>query len=81
MENFDEKIIFGWQCPVCGTVNAPWVSKCPCSKKGAVKFVAIPKCTNCDKYDKYNSNCTAKNRIVASTDCCSCWESRGLFNG
>lgn len=23
----------GWQCPVCGKVNAPWVAQCPCDGK------------------------------------------------
>lgn len=23
----------GWQCPVCGSVNAPWVAQCPCGGK------------------------------------------------
>lgn len=23
----------GWQCPVCGTVNAPWKSTCNCKKR------------------------------------------------
>ena len=23
----------GWQCPVCGQVNAPWISQCPCNGK------------------------------------------------
>lgn len=22
----------GWQCPVCGRGNAPWVSTCPCTR-------------------------------------------------
>lgn len=20
----------GWQCPVCGSVNSPWTTQCPC---------------------------------------------------
>lgn len=20
----------GWQCPICGAVNAPWAMQCPC---------------------------------------------------
>ena len=23
----------GWQCPVCGEVNAPFVTQCPCGGK------------------------------------------------
>ena len=24
---------YGWVCPVCGKVNAPWVDACNCHKK------------------------------------------------
>ncbi len=31
----DETIVkggpVGWRCPVCGRVNAPWITVCPCS--------------------------------------------------
>jgi rRNA processing protein Gar1 len=29
----DNKINVGWVCPVCGRVNAPFISVCPCSFK------------------------------------------------
>lgn len=24
-------ITYGWVCPKCGSVNAPWAAMCPCS--------------------------------------------------
>ena len=24
---------YGWVCPVCGKVNAPWASQCTCNGK------------------------------------------------
>lgn len=24
-------ITYGWVCPKCGSVNAPWAATCPCS--------------------------------------------------
>lgn len=28
MENYD----YGWVCPRCGSINAPWVRQCNCSE-------------------------------------------------
>jgi len=29
----NDKNISGWECPLCGRVNAPHVNSCPCSDK------------------------------------------------
>lgn len=26
----------GWQCPVCGKVNAPWMPECDCHRRTSV---------------------------------------------
>ena len=33
----------GWICPVCGRVNAPWITKCPCSPAD----IKLNPCTYC----------------------------------
>lgn len=29
--------LFGWECPKCGKVNAPWVQSCDCFEKAKEK--------------------------------------------
>ena len=29
---------YGWVCPVCGKVNAPWASECTCKGKPPVPY-------------------------------------------
>lgn len=29
---------YGWVCPVCGKVNAPWASECTCKGKPLVPY-------------------------------------------
>lgn len=47
-----EPMAYGWTCPRCGRVNAPWVSQCNCSASPFVKvntssaFTASP-CQTC----------------------------------
>ena len=33
---------YGWVCPVCGKVNAPWASQCTC--KGKLPVFYEPTC-------------------------------------
>ena len=33
---------YGWVCPVCGKVNAPWASQCTC--KGKLPVPCEPTC-------------------------------------
>lgn len=33
----------GWQCPVCGSILAPFVTECPCKGKGNKSANYIPK--------------------------------------
>lgn len=33
---------YGWVCPVCGKVNAPWASQCTC--KGKIQAPYEPTC-------------------------------------
>lgn len=35
MNNF--AIQQGWQCPVCGSILAPFVTECPCKGRGLVE--------------------------------------------
>lgn len=30
-ENRPLNINYGWKCPVCGRILAPWVPECPCN--------------------------------------------------
>lgn len=33
---------YGWVCPLCKRVNAPWVSQCPCCDDGSYPKVIGP---------------------------------------
>lgn len=35
---------YGWVCPVCGKVNAPWASQCTC--KGKLPVPCEPTCSH-----------------------------------
>jgi hypothetical protein len=30
-QNGFDPVPTGWRCPLCGTVNAPWIAKCNCT--------------------------------------------------
>ena len=36
-----EPINYGWVCPCCGRVNAPWAAQCSCSGKKDNTFIKI----------------------------------------
>jgi hypothetical protein len=39
---------FGWECPKCGTVHAPWVPDCDCVKGGNKKQLGLYRlCLKC----------------------------------
>lgn len=38
----DFDLNYGWVCPVCGKVNAPWASQCTC--KGKLQAPYEPTC-------------------------------------
>lgn len=33
----------GWQCPVCGSILAPFITECPCSTLKAISKDYVPK--------------------------------------
>lgn len=33
-----KKAEMGWECPRCGTINAPWKDKCDCIRAGTWKI-------------------------------------------
>ncbi|MFA5054150.1 MAG: hypothetical protein WC565_08835 [Parcubacteria group bacterium] len=33
---------YGWVCPLCGKVNAPWVASCDCVKKPGKSHIGNP---------------------------------------
>lgn len=38
---------FGWECPKCGKVNAPWIPSCDCSGKGKKQLGLYKLCLKC----------------------------------
>lgn len=38
MSEYEMPTQYGWICPRCGQVNAPWMSVCTCSEQNNVTY-------------------------------------------
>lgn len=50
MKNINNKE--GWICPICGTVNAPWMAQCNCRIE---RIVRCEDCKHCEIIDYYTT--------------------------
>lgn len=57
----------GWQCGVCGRVNAPHVAQCPC---GPSKYTISS--NSWDKEDKYDMKSTEIAKLFENSFCNKC---------
>lgn len=52
----------GWQCPVCGSINSPWTTQCPCH--GNPNWITT--ITSTSEHDKESYTCTLHNEHDSS---------------
>jgi hypothetical protein len=55
-----EEMIQGWQCPLCGRVNAPWKTECDCTNRTFPNH-PLP-CDSCPAKNKGACQCTLGTR-------------------
>lgn len=57
--------IYGWECPRCGRINAPWKSSCDCNSNNRIDLLENVYCPEGDSNLNLYSNAQ-----ISSTDPC-----------
>ena len=60
------QIQYGWECPRCHTINAPWASKCSCTENNNNTY-RITTTPNLDQWAAINNSKTNRDTNGATT--------------